>query len=101
MISELERLGSPRGVVVTDRPGQYAALGYGSADFSRLNRDRELYLTELKRGLFPGIFVIQKVSYATEQPLPGQEIDPGFRTEVLAETQATESERIRLLKIVP
>lgn len=101
VISELERLGSPKGVVVTDRPGQYAALGYGSADFSRLNRDRDLYLSELKRGLFQGIFVIQKVSYATEQPVPGQELDPGFRTEVLAETQATESERIRLLKIVP
>ncbi len=101
VLSELDRLGGPKGIVVTDRPGQYAALGYGSADFSRLNRERELYLTELKRGLFPAIFVIQKVTYANEQPVPGQVLDPNFKTEILAETQATETERIRLLKIVP
>jgi len=88
-------------MVVSERPGQYSALGYGAVDFPFLNRNADGFLNELKRRLFQEIYLFQRIDYTTGKPVAENQLDEGkFKTETLYEAQVDANLLYRVSRVV-
>lgn len=94
----LRARGSREVVVISDRPGMYAAFEYGAVDFPHANANPGL-LHELERGLFRELYVFQRVAYATGLPRPETSLAGRYPLETLQETQLSESELLRISRV--
>jgi hypothetical protein len=93
-----EKLGTKRILIVTDRPGLYTVMEYGSIDLVVAKQSQDL-LIELSRRLYKDIYVIQEISLDTNKPLPDFEIWPDHPFETVLEFQNTESTSVRVSKV--
>lgn len=93
-----EKLGTKRILVVTDRPGLFTVMEYGSIDLVVAKQSQDL-LIELSRRLYNDIYVIQEISLDTNKPLPDFEIWPDHPMETVLEFQNTESTSVRVAKL--
>lgn len=84
---------------VYERPGQMAATGKGSVDFSYANQNRETLLNELSRRLFKDIYIFQHVRLSNGELQSDNKLDAGFRLEMLEETQVQEDTKFRISKV--
>ncbi len=95
----VRRLESPNILVVSDRPGQFVALNYGSVNFEHANKNAARLMSELKKRLFSDIVVIQRISYLTKDPEKEYVLDKAFELEVSKEFQITANEFVRISKV--
>lgn len=93
-----EKLGTKHILVVTDRPGLFTVMEYGSIDLVVAKQSQDL-LIELSRRLYKDIYVIQEISLDTNKPLADFEIWPDHPMETVLEFQNTESTSVRVAKI--
>ncbi len=95
----LERQGERQVLVISDRPGQYAAFDYGAVDFDYANSHAALLKLELKRRLFREIYAFQRISYLTGQPVPQTALSEIFRLAPLYEIQITAEDYLRISRV--
>lgn len=86
-------------LVVSSRPGQYVAIGYGAIDFSYANNNKASLLTELKRHLYSRVIVFQDIEYKTGLPTADSALDGEYKLNTLAEIQTTATEFLRISEV--
>jgi hypothetical protein len=96
----LDRLNDKNIMVVTDRPGLFTIMDYGSMDLAVAKQGTDL-LFELSRHLYHSVYVIQEIDLTTKKPLPDFEIWPDKKKEPVLEFQNAENSTVRLSRIVP
>jgi hypothetical protein len=97
--SFFERLGEKRILIVTDRPNHFTIMNYGAMSFDSARRDPYL-LTAFARHLFSDVYVIQQIKQSTSEPLPGYEIWPNRKLEVVLEFQNDADVLVRVSRLV-
>lgn len=95
----LSKVPTDRTLIITARPGQICALGYGAVDFGFANNRRYELLQEIANRQYEGAYVFQRASARTGAPIPADQLDAGYVLETLAELQVTNDETVRLSKI--
>jgi hypothetical protein len=95
----LSKIDNPNILIIYDRPGTYASMGYGAGDFNFANGNRNGLLDELRRHLFTDIYVFQKIDYGTQLPVQDDKLDPEFHLETLHELQVTGGAYLRISKV--
>lgn len=83
----LARIGHRRVLTISDRSGQYAALGVGALEFPTARMDADVILHEHRQHLFDEILVFQEIEFATDEPLELQRLPASFPWETAAEDQ--------------
>ena len=83
-------------LIISQRPGQFTALGYGAVNFSYANKHHKLVLREAERNLFSKIFVFQEIEYETKKPTKNTALHPDFKLDTLYEIQITATEFLRV-----
>ena len=86
-------------MVVTDRPGLFTVMDYGSMDLSVAKQGTDL-LFELSRHLYRDVYVIQEIDLTTKKPLPEFEIWPDKKKESVLEFQNAENSTVRISRMV-
>ena len=86
-------------MVVTDRPGLYTVMDYGSEDLSVAKQAQDLPF-ELSRHLYRDMYVIQEIDLTTKKPLPEFEIWPEQKKESVLEFQNAENSTVRVSRVV-
>jgi hypothetical protein len=86
-------------MVVTDRPGLFTVMDYGSVDLSVAKQSGDL-LFELSRHLYRDMYVIQEIDLTTKKPLPEFEIWPDKKKETVLEFQNAENSTVRISRMV-
>lgn len=86
-------------MVVTDRPGLFTVMDYGSMDLSVAKQGTDL-LFELSRHLYRDVYVIQEIDLTTKKPLPEFEIWPDKKKEAVLEFQNAENSTIRISRMM-
>jgi hypothetical protein len=86
-------------MVVTDRPGLYTVMDYGSEDLSVAKQGQDLPF-ELSRHLYRDMYVIQEIDLTTKKPLPEFEIWPEQKKESVLEFQNAENSTVRVSRVV-
>ena len=86
-------------LVIVDRPGQYTAENYGAVNFDYANRNVNSLLSELKRGLFEEIIVVQDLNYDSQSPVSNNDLNASFLLETLSTRQYTPTEYIRISRV--
>lgn len=97
----LERQGERHVLVVSDRPGQYAAFDYGAVDFGYANGNAATLKLQLQRHLYREIYTFQRINYATEKSVPSTAMSDAFRLSTLHEIQITAEDYLRISRVVP
>jgi len=93
-----ESLHQKRILIVTDHPNLYTIMDYGAMSFESAKRDPYL-LTAFTRHLFYDIYLIQQIRLSTKEPLPGYELWPTRKREVVLEFQNDADVLIRISRI--
>jgi hypothetical protein len=96
--SFFERLNEKRILVVTDRPNHFTIMDYGAMDFETARRDPHLF-TAFARRLFRDVYVIQQIKLSTNEPLPGYEIWPDRKLDVVFEFQNDADVLVRISRL--
>jgi hypothetical protein len=86
-------------LVVSNRPGQYAAIGYGAIDFSYAKNNKAALLSELKNHLYSRLIVFQDIDYKTGQPTADSVLDNEYKVNTLVEIQTTATEYLRISEV--
>jgi len=86
-------------LIIAGRPGQFTALDYGAVDFPYADREAAVLRTWLENHLCREIWVIQRIAYATHQPLADDRLDPAFVLATLAEEQTSAESFVRISKV--
>jgi hypothetical protein len=86
-------------LVVSPRPGQYVAIGYGAVDFSYANADKASLLVQLKRHLYSRLMVFQDIEYETGLPAADSVLDADYKLNTLYEIQTTATEFLRISEV--
>ena len=86
-------------LIISQRPGQFTALGYGAVNFPYANKNRELVLREVDRRLFSKVFVFQEVEYETNKLSEGTVLHPDYKLNTLYEIQITATEFLRISEV--
>ncbi len=86
-------------MVVTDRPGLFTIMDYGSIDLTVAKQGQDL-LFELSRHLYRDVFVIQEIDLTTKKPLPDFEIWPERKKESVLEFQNAENSTVRVARVI-
>jgi hypothetical protein len=86
-------------LIVTDRPSLFTIMDYGAMSFDSARRD-PVILQALARHLFYDIYLVQQISLASRQPLPGYEIWPTRGRETMLEFQNDADVLIRISRLV-
>ena len=86
-------------LVVSSRPGQYVAIGYGAIDFSYANNNKTALLTELKRHLYSRLIVFQDIEYKTGLPTADSGLDSEYKLNTICEIQTTATEFLRISEV--
>lgn len=95
----LDKLNDQNILVVSSRPGQYVAIGYGAIDFSYANNNRESLLTELKRHLYSRLIIFQDIEYSTGLPTADSVLDGEYKLTAQHEVQTTATEFLRISEV--
>ncbi len=93
-----ERLGEKRILIVTDRPNLFTIMDYGAMSFESARSDPYLF-TAFARHLFYDIYVIQRIAFATNEPLPGYDIWPTRKLDTVLEFQNDANVLVRVSRL--
>ncbi len=93
-----DKLGDKGILILSDRPGLYTIMDYGSLDISLADGDRSP-LYELSRHLYRDIYLVQEVDLETHKPLPAFDAWPDVEKETVFEFQNTDSTSVRIARI--
>jgi two-component sensor histidine kinase len=93
-----EKIDDKRIMIVTDRPGLFTVMDYGTVEIAAAKQNSEL-LNELNRRLFNDLYVIQEIDLETKKPKPEFELWPDTPKESLLEFQNDASSMVRISKI--
>lgn len=99
-IDFLKKLDDRNILVVSSRPGQYVALGYGAVDFDYANKNAGSLLNEARRHLFSKIIVFQEIMYETGMPGSGTALDVAYNLKRLREIQITAESFLRISEVL-
>jgi hypothetical protein len=94
-----ENLHEPRILIVSERPGLYTVMNYGSIDFGEAARDPSV-LESLSRRLFYDIYLVQQVDLSTNKVLPPYEIWPERPKQTMLEFQNDANATVRISRLV-
>jgi hypothetical protein len=94
-----ESLHEPRILIITDRPGLYTVMNYGSVDFESAKQDPSL-LDALSRHLFYDIYLVQQIDLSNNQPLAAFQIWPERPLQKLLEFQNDANATVRISRLV-
>ncbi len=86
-------------LIVSNRPGQYVAMGFGAIDFSYANKNKAALLTELQRHLYSRMIVFQDMEYKTGLPASDSKLDNDYKLNTLYEIQTTATEFLRISEV--
>jgi hypothetical protein len=95
----LDKTNDQNVLVVSSRPGQYVAIGYGAIDFSYANANKASLLTELKRYLYSRLIVFQEIEYKTGLPTADSVLDADYKLNTLCEIQTTATGFLRISEV--
>jgi hypothetical protein len=98
-VSFLDKSDDRNILVVSSRPGQYVAIGYGAIDFSYAGKNKTSLLTELKRHLYSRLIVFQDIEYKTGLPTADSVLDGDYKLDTLYEIQTTATEFLRISEV--
>jgi hypothetical protein len=93
-----ESLHEKRILIVTDRPNHYTIMDYGAMNFEAAKHDPVIFEAFARR-LFYDIYVVQQITLATRQPLPGYEIWPDRKLETMLEFQNDANVLVRISRL--
>ncbi len=94
-----ESLHENRILIVTERPGLFTVMNYGSVDFEEAKRDPSV-LEGLARHLYYDIYLVQQVDLATNKVMPQYEIWPGRASIPMLEFQNDANATVRISRLV-
>ena len=94
-----ESLHEPRILIVTERPGLYTVMSYGSVDFETAKNDASV-LEGLTRHLFYDIYLVQQIDLGTNQPMPQYQIWPERARVPMLEFQNDANATVRISRLV-
>jgi hypothetical protein len=95
----LSKLDNKNVLIITARPGQYVALGYGAVDFPYANKNKDLILREFQRHLYTRLIVFQDIEYKTGLPDPNDALHPDYKLNTLYEIQNTATLFLRISEV--
>jgi hypothetical protein len=98
-IDFISKLNDKNILVISTRPGQYTAMGYGAIDFNYANQNKELILYEDSRHLFSKILVFQEIEYESGKPTQDTFLDPYCKLDTLYEIQTTATIFLRISEV--
>jgi len=93
-----EKLGEKRILVLSDRPGLFTIMDYGSLDLGSAVASRNC-LFELSRHLYKDIYLIQEMDIDTKQPTHGFASWSDVPLETMLEFQITASAFVRIARV--
>ncbi len=93
-----ENLHNKNILILTDRPGLFTIMNYGSLDITTALTDRGPLL-ELSRHLYEDVYLIQEVDLNTKQPLQAFNVWPDVPKDTVMEFQNTDSASVRIAKL--
>ena len=86
-------------LIVSPRPGQYTALGYGAVNFSYANENRSSLLYEASRHLYSKIIVFQQIEYEGERPTNDTVLHSDYKLKPLYEIQVSATTFLRISEV--
>jgi uncharacterized membrane protein len=95
----LDKIEDKRILVLSDRPGLYTIMDYGSLDLGSAVADRRC-LFELSRHLYKDIYLVQEMNIDTKEPKPGFTSWSDVPLEAALEFQITATEYVRIARVV-
>jgi hypothetical protein len=98
-IDFVTKIGDKNILIITERPGQFTALGYGAINFAYANKYKENTMREVKRHLSSRIFVFQDIMYDGYKPTETTALHPDFKLKTLYEVQNSATEFLRISEI--
>ncbi|MGA2094378.1 MAG: glycosyltransferase family 39 protein, partial [Sedimentisphaerales bacterium] len=99
-IDFLEKSDNENALVVSSRPGQYVALGFGAVDFNYANNNKAALLNETRRHLYSRLIVFQEIMYETGKPSADSALDADYILKPLYEIQTTADAYLRISQVV-
>lgn len=84
-------------MVVTERPGQYVAMGYGAVNFAYARKPA--FRRAVERHLYPCVIVLQKIRYSDGLPVSRNRLAHGFSLTVKREVQISARYFLRISKL--
>ncbi len=95
----LNKEGEKNTLVISARPGQYVALGYGAVSFAYANRHQQNLLREIGKHLFSKVFVFQEIDYGTGGAIDKNKLAPAYKLKALYEIQITAEDFLRISEV--
>ncbi len=92
------KLGTKNILIMTDRPGLFTIMEYGSLDISSATSSRDPLL-ELSRHLYKDVYLVQEVDLNTHKPLPAFDVWTDVALVTDLEFQNTDSTSIRIAHV--
>jgi len=86
-------------LTISERPGQFTALGYGAINFSHANQDKDKVLREIGRHLFSRVFAFQEIEYKSQQPTKDTSLAADYKLSSLYEIQISATEFLRISEV--
>jgi hypothetical protein len=86
-------------LIITERPGQYVALGYGAIGFHYANNRSKLINDNMKNNLFSKVYVFQEITYATGLPNKSSILKSNYTYKTRYKLQINSSYYIRISEI--
>jgi hypothetical protein len=85
--------------IVADRPGMYAAQGYGAVDFGWLEHNKQMIVDNIDRHLYRDAFAIQSVRFDDGTAFPA--LSGAFKATPVLERQTSAAEFLRISRLEP
>jgi len=95
----LEEVKQPGVHVISDRPVNYSALGYGSMSFSYANKNASTVLRRLRCGVLGSVYVLQRLEADGEKPKNGNRLSTRYPLETVREAQLEAGELLRISEV--
>jgi hypothetical protein len=86
-------------LTISERPGQFTALGYGAINFSHANENRQQVLREAARHLYSKVIVFQEIEYESKKPTKDTALHTDFKLRPLYDIQVTATEFVRISEV--
>jgi len=95
----LSKINDKNILIISERPGQFTAMGYGAINFAYANKNNIQILKEAKRHLFSKIIVFQEIKYNDNNPTTQTVLDANYKLTTLYEIQITATEFLRISEV--
>ncbi|MBN1622677.1 MAG: glycosyltransferase family 39 protein, partial [Endomicrobiales bacterium] len=86
-------------LTISERPGQFTALGYGAVNFSYANQHSDKTIKEFTRHLFSKIIAFQEIKYQDQAPTKETALNQDYNLNTLYEIQITATEFLRISEV--